>query len=891
VDVTTVLVHILFVVVAAKVAAEASARLSVPAVVGEILAGVLIGPSVLGLVEHDDVIRVLGELGVILLLLDVGMEMDLAELGAVGRASLSVATIGVVVPFVTGVGAGMAVGMTGDEAVFVGAALTATSVGITARVFGDLRALASVESRTVLGAAVADDVMGLVILTVVVRAVSEGSVSFVSLGGIVLVAIGFLVVAGYVGTRFGPAVFAAVARHSRSSGTLVGLALAFTLGVAELADAAKLAPIVGAFVAGLALSRSHVSGRIRRELSPVGQLFIPVFFLQIGIDAEVERFFDGKVIAIAAVLMAVAVLGKLVSAVGLAGAPGDRLLVGIGMIPRGEVGLIFAAIGLREHIFGQDTYASLLLVVLATTLLTPPLLRNRLLKIRATRQGARPAGDGRGEGLLRVVDTRGGPVLELTAEPPDDLALALRAVSLCDHARPSQAVLDWLSETPTPPVRWTAQSREWLFTLLESGGARSWRLLTLTGLLERALPELGEGLARRHSDASELDPVGALRWPRLVRLREHASLGVLTHPERVLLAAAVLDVADDDIADVRTMARRIATRLGLDDESIEAVGELAADADLLPAAIRRPDAFSEEAVLQLAAHLEPAREASAVFALARAGEEVDAEDRAKLAELEDLVLNAMRRPDLLGGAVDERRARARQLAPNQYVRERIDAAPRAYVLAISPDELAAQAAMCEPAPNRDTVRVMVRANGAPHHWRVSLVAADRAGLLAAETGVFVDRELDVTSATVATWRDGCALGTFTVLAAEKPDADELQNGIASALQQPQLPVAVPDAALEFDNQASPWHTVCTVRAPDRRGLLHALTAGFAATGVSVHAARLAIEGEEVVDVFELSDGNGHKLSEQTIEATRAVLVTGEAPSPTRRWLGRVKVRR
>jgi len=161
VDVTTVLVHILFVVVAAKVAAEASARLSVPAVVGEILAGVLIGPSVLGLVEHDDVIRVLGELGVILLLLDVGMEMDLAELGAVGRASLSVATIGVVVPFVTGLGAGMAVGMTGNEAVFVGAALTATSVGITARVFGDLRALASVESRTVLGAAVVTRMAGL----------------------------------------------------------------------------------------------------------------------------------------------------------------------------------------------------------------------------------------------------------------------------------------------------------------------------------------------------------------------------------------------------------------------------------------------------------------------------------------------------------------------------------------------------------------------------------------------------------------------------------------------------------------------------------------------------------------------------------------------------------
>jgi Kef-type K+ transport system membrane component KefB len=888
VDVTTVLVHILFVVVAAKLAAEVSARLSIPAVVGEILAGVLIGPSALGLVPHDQVIRVLGELGVILLLLDVGMEMDLAELGAVGRASLSVATVGVVVPFVTGAGAGLAMGMTGKEAIFVGAALTATSVGITARVFGDLRALASVEARTVLGAAVADDVMGLVILTVVVRAVSEGSISVVSLLGIVGVAVGFLVVAGVIGTRFGPPVFALVARHSRSSGTLLGLALAFTLGVAKLADVAKLAPIVGAFVAGLALSRSQVTGRIRRELSPVAQLFIPVFFLQIGIDADIERFWDGKVIGIAAVLLVIAVAGKLASAVGMAGSPGDRLLVGIGMIPRGEVGLIFATLGLREHIFGQDTYASLLLVVLATTLLTPPLLRSRLLSMRARRQAGRPVGDGRGEGWLRVVEGRGGPVLELTAEPPDDLALALRAVSLCDNARPSQAVLDWLSETPQPPVRWTPHAREWLFTLLESGSARTWRLLTLTGLLERALPELGEGLARRHSDASELDPIGALRWPRLSRLRDQAALGVLTHPDRVLLAAAVLDVTDDSSSDQRSaISRRIATRLGLDAESVDAIGELTADAELLPAAIRRADAFSEEAVLQLAAHLEPAREASAVFALARAGEDVDAEDRAKLAELEDLVLSAMRRPDLLGGAVDERRSRARLVAVSQNVRERIDKAPRAYVLAVGPEDLAAQAALCEPPPSADAVRVMVTANGAPHHWRISLVAHDRAGLLAAESSVFVKRELDVTSATVATWRDGCALGTFTVLASDKPDADELEAEIVAELRTPQTPIAVPDAALDFDNLASPWHTICTVRAPDRRGLLHSLTAGFAATGVSVHSARLAIEGTDVVDVFELSDRHGHKLSDATIDATRVLFATGEAPAQRRRWLRRL----
>src|SRR5205807_282782 len=170
----------------------------------------------------------------ILLLLDVGLEMDIAELGAVGRASLAVATIGVIVPFAGGYGVGALLGMTGKEALFVGAALTATSVGITARVFGDLRALASVEARTVLGAAVADDVLGLVILTVVVRIVTQGSVS---VGGVVLLvgtAVAFLALTTAVGVRVAPTLFVLVARHGRSSGTLVAVALAFTLGVSEL---------------------------------------------------------------------------------------------------------------------------------------------------------------------------------------------------------------------------------------------------------------------------------------------------------------------------------------------------------------------------------------------------------------------------------------------------------------------------------------------------------------------------------------------------------------------------------------------------------------------------------------------------------------------------------
>jgi Kef-type K+ transport system membrane component KefB len=430
------------VLLAAKLAAEVAERVGVPAVVGEILAGVLVGPSALGLVQGDDVLRVLGELGVLLLLLQVGLEMDLAELGAVGRASLTVAVVGVVVPMVGGIGVGLALNMTGKEALFVGAALTATSVGITARVFGDLRALATVEARTVLGAAVADDVLGLVILTVVVRIVEEGSVSAGVVAQVVLVAAGFLLVTSVAGVRLVPPLFALVQRHSRSAGTLVAVALAFTLAVSELAEAAKLAPIVGAFVAGIALVRSPAAERIRRELTPVGHLFIPVFFLQIGIDAEVGRFGDPKVLGMAAALLVIAILGKLVSAVGLLRAPGDRLLVGLGMIPRGEVGLIFATIGLRQHVFGNDVYAALLLVVLLTTLATPSALRWRLGQIRRTpTSGATSRPEG---GWLRSE----GDVVELAAEPvpSEALRVALLAAAQLDRARPGPLLLLWLSK-------------------------------------------------------------------------------------------------------------------------------------------------------------------------------------------------------------------------------------------------------------------------------------------------------------------------------------------------------------------------------------------------------------------------------------------------------------
>ena len=231
----------------------------------------------------------------------------------------------------------------------------------------------------------------------------------------------------------------------------MALALAFTLFFAELADAAKLAPIIGAFVAGLSLSRSELRERIERDLTPVGHLFIPVFFLAIGINVDINAFARVEVLEIAAALTVVAVIGKLLAAVGAFGSPGDKPLIGLGMLPRGEVGLIFATIGLKEGVLGENLYASLLLVVLVTTLIAPPLLRWRLQRMEADRRPALgsaepvPAG-----GWLRVDGT-----VELAGDPPTRVAVGIglqAALAIAEGGVPGPRLLDWLGALPNEPA-------------------------------------------------------------------------------------------------------------------------------------------------------------------------------------------------------------------------------------------------------------------------------------------------------------------------------------------------------------------------------------------------------------------------------------------------------
>jgi Kef-type K+ transport system membrane component KefB len=385
-DLALILGNLLIIILVARLAAELAERIKIPAVLGEIVAGIIIGPSVLGLIDpikHLDVadmVLLLGEIGVILLLFQVGLEMDLGEMAKVGKPALLVAIIGVVVPFAAGFGVAASFGEEGKVALFIGAALTATSVGITARVLGDLRALALRESRIVLGAAVADDVFGLVILTVVVKVVTEGSIS----AGVVLetigLAAGFLLLTGLLAIYVIPRVFTRIDRIAKSSTTIVSIAFALTLAFSLLANQAKLAFIIGAFMAGLAVGRSPQHERIAEGLNPLGHIFIPVFFASIGINADLEAMFQPSVLALASVLTVVAIIGKLVAGLGIGRSGGDKLLIGIGMMPRGEVGLIFASIGLSKGVLDNELYGALLLMVLVTTLITPPLLRLKIAK-------------------------------------------------------------------------------------------------------------------------------------------------------------------------------------------------------------------------------------------------------------------------------------------------------------------------------------------------------------------------------------------------------------------------------------------------------------------------------------------------------------------------------
>ena len=377
--------------VAAKLLGELAERFGQPAVLGELIAGVLLGGSVLGIVPTDgtgaEIVHLLAELGVVLLLFEIGLETDLKEMFRVGPASLAVAAVGVVLPFALGFAywaflPHAASGGTSDltvSAIFIGATLTATSVGITARVLSDLGQMRTQEARIIIGAAIIDDVLGLVILTVVSGLAAGASVEALGILRVFAVAVGFLVVAVLVGRFAAPKLFDLVVRM-RVRYVLLVFAFAFALGLAATAALVGSALIIGAFAAGVILSGTNQFDTIEREVRPVASIFTPIFFVSVGASVNLGLLNPAReggtgILGIAAALTALAIAGKMAAGWAAPWVPFRRLVVGVGMVPRGEVGLIFADIGRRAGVLNEAVFGAVLLTVMATTFVAPPALK------------------------------------------------------------------------------------------------------------------------------------------------------------------------------------------------------------------------------------------------------------------------------------------------------------------------------------------------------------------------------------------------------------------------------------------------------------------------------------------------------------------------------------
>jgi len=384
-DLTHLLLSLVLIFAGAKILGELAGRIGQPAVLGEMAAGVILGVGVLKVVNPQaEILVLLADVGVIILLFEAGVATDLKELLAAGWRSLAVACIGVVVPFAGGYLIAAALGYNSLVAVFLGAMLTATSVGLTVRVLSDLGKIGTREAKIILGAAVADDIIGLVILAVVRDLGLTGDIQALKIIKIGAMAVGFFAAAIILGGVFAKQLVQLVEKM-RVRGALIVAAVAFALLWALAAAVAGSAAIVGAFAAGLALGRTHKAEVIARDLRPVAFIFTPIFFVTVGAAVDVRYLnpfnpANHPVIAVAAILIVVAVAGKLCAGLGAVGKGINAPAVGIGMAPRGEVGLIFADVGRRAGIVSPDLFAAVIIVIAFTTFMTPPLLKFALLE-------------------------------------------------------------------------------------------------------------------------------------------------------------------------------------------------------------------------------------------------------------------------------------------------------------------------------------------------------------------------------------------------------------------------------------------------------------------------------------------------------------------------------
>ncbi|NJP08895.1 MAG: cation:proton antiporter [Leptolyngbyaceae cyanobacterium RU_5_1] len=410
-----VLLSLVVAYLASKIGGEICIRLNLPPVLGELLAGVVIGVSALHLLvfpeggengsgswimsllqlgttlspeaitsifhQESDVISVLAELGVVILLFEIGLESELTELLKVGFQATLVAVVGVVTPFALGtVGLILLFGTPIVPAIFAGAALTATSIGITAKVLAEIQQLTSKEGQIIIGAAVLDDVLGIVVLTVVASLGREGQVEIGNVVYLIVSAGVFLIGSIWLGRLLSP-MFVKVVDELKTRGQLLIAALIVAFTLAYIADVIQLEAILGAFAAGLILAETEKHRELAKQVIPIADMLVPVFFVAVGARTDVSVLnplvpenWEGLIIA--SFLIGVAVIGKVVTGFAVFGQPGiNRFAIGVGMIPRGEVGLVFASVGSASGLLSKSLEAAIIVMVILTTFVAPPLLR------------------------------------------------------------------------------------------------------------------------------------------------------------------------------------------------------------------------------------------------------------------------------------------------------------------------------------------------------------------------------------------------------------------------------------------------------------------------------------------------------------------------------------
>lgn len=373
------LLALFLVLLAAKVGDEVFRRIGQPAIVGEILAGVVIGPSVLGIVSPGETLEVFAELGVVFLLFWVGLETRLSDLREVGGVATRVGVLGMAIPLVAGFAAAEAFGAETKTSLFVGASLVATSVGITSAVLIDLGALKSLAARTILGAAVIDDILAMVLLAVAVGIAEGNGLDVTSVLLVIALAVGFVVFVGFGGTRIAarwPDIFHA----PRFAESPLMPAVILCLGLAAFSAEIGLAAIIGAFLAGMIVAETRDRGDFEQEVAPLYAFFPPFFFVFIGLQVDLGSLADPEVLAALAGITLLALATKFAGAWLGARSLGARnaLAVGVGMVPRGEVGIIVAGIGATAGVVSGSLFTVIVGMSILTTLVAPPLLKRVL---------------------------------------------------------------------------------------------------------------------------------------------------------------------------------------------------------------------------------------------------------------------------------------------------------------------------------------------------------------------------------------------------------------------------------------------------------------------------------------------------------------------------------